>query len=71
MTDDELAAKTNLFNQTLMQYGRAKALHRALGSTAYEDGLLDELSSLLKEIQIEIESRRNASETKEQAATSN
>jgi len=70
MTDEELAIKTNLFNQTLMQYGRAKALHRALGSTAYESSLLEELSSLLKEIQIEIESRRNG-ETKEQATTVN
>jgi hypothetical protein len=70
MTDEELAAKTNLFNQTLAQYGRAKALHTHLGSTAYEKDCLTELSSLLKEIQIEIESRRT-SETKEQAATGN
>ena len=70
MTDDELAAKTNLFNQTLMQYGRAKALHSALGSTAYEKSLLNELSSLLSEIQTEIDTRRS-DETQKQAATVN
>ncbi len=58
MTDDELQLKTAQFNQTLMTYGRQKALHVRVGSTAYESSLLEELSSLLKEIQIEIESRR-------------
>lgn len=67
MTDEELLAKTTLFNQTLMTYGRQKALHVRMGSTAYESSLLEELSSLLKEIQTEIDSRRN-SEAQESAA---
>lgn len=71
MTDDELAAKTNLFNQTLMQYGRAKALHTHLGSTAYESGLLNELSDLLDQIKAEIELRRTADETQESTQTIN
>jgi hypothetical protein len=58
MTDDELAAKTILFNKTLMQYGRAKALHTHLGSTAYESELLNELDDLLDQIKTEINSRR-------------
>ena len=70
VTDEELAAKTALFNQTLMQYGRAKALHSRLGTTMYEDGLLDELDSLLKEIQTEI-GRRRRHEEKEQATAGN
>jgi len=71
MTDDELQAKTALFNQTLTTYGQQKALHVRMGSTAYlESSLLEELGSLLKEIQTEIESRRNG-ETKEQATTVN
>jgi hypothetical protein len=69
VTDEELASRTALFNQTLMQYGRAKALHSALGSTVYEDGLLDALALLLDEIKIEIE-RRRRHEEKEQAAAS-
>ena len=68
MTDDELQAKTALFNQTLMTYGQQKALHVRVGSTAYESSLLELLSSLLKEIQIEIEARRT-NETQSQAAT--
>jgi hypothetical protein len=68
MTDEELTIKTVQFNQTLMQYGRAKALHSRLGSTMYEDGLLDELSSLLKEIQEEI-GRRRTHEEEKQATT--
>lgn len=78
MTDEELAAKTILFNQTLMQYGRAKALRSHLGTAMYrgtwsaqlESELLTELSDLLDQIKTEIESRRN-DETKEQAATGN
>jgi len=70
VTDDELSEKTALFNKTLMQYGRAKALRTHLGSTAYESDALNELASLLEEIQTEIDSRRS-NETKEQAATLN
>jgi hypothetical protein len=70
VTDEQLAIKTKLFNETLMQYGRAKALHSRLGTTMYEDALLNELDSLLKEIQEEI-GRRRRHEEKEQAATGN
>jgi hypothetical protein len=70
VTDEELSAKTAQFNKTLMQYGRAKALHSRLGTSMYEDGLLDELDSLLKEIQEEIGRRRRHEEEK-QAATGN
>lgn len=58
MTDEELAAQTARFNQTLRQYGRAKALHSRLGVAMHEDGRLDELSSLLANIQGEIDKRR-------------
>lgn len=64
MTDEELAAKTALFNQTLMQYGRAKALHNCLGSKVVEDECLNELASLLGEIQTDIERRRKHEEEK-------
>lgn len=67
MTDEQLTAKTALFNQTLAQYGRAKALRSRLGSYLHEDEMLNELSSLLKEIQEEID-RRRQNEEKEQAA---
>jgi len=70
VTDEELTLKTAQFNQTLMQYGRAKAVHSRLGSTMYEDGLLDLLDGMLKEIQAEI-GRRRSHEEKEQAATGN
>jgi hypothetical protein len=70
VTDEELSAKTAQFNQTLMQYGRAKALHSRLGTTMYEDGLLDELHNLLEDIQSEID-RRRRHEEKEQAAAGN
>ena len=52
-----------------MQYGRQKALHSRLRTTMYEDGLLDELASLLKEIQEEIGRRRRHEEEKQAAAS--
>jgi hypothetical protein len=59
MTDEDLQAKTKLFNTKLAQYGRQKALHSRLGSKWHASETLEELNNLLKEIQEEIERRKN------------
>lgn len=68
MTDRELLDKTIQFNKTLREYGRWKTLHERLGAKTPPHSMLEDLSSLLSEIQIEIEKRKQREE-KEQAAT--